>query len=168
MRSSEITLPRTSVNKGSRRSQAPKEPDPRLTSNYYIRIDRRTLVTRALVPSSWKTSSVLNSVPWCLKRFHRVMSSSAGGAGPFRGALRCGSSLPPFSLSGGRERVCVCSGWLTLVADPGGLGGEQVAVLRLHVASVVLRNRRSILLSERSVYTPWHKTHRDTKGVQNF
>src|SRR5215208_1093976 len=58
---------------------------PRLTSHYYILIDRRTLLTRLVVPSAPKTSSVLKRVPRCLRRFHRVMSSSASGAGPLRG-----------------------------------------------------------------------------------
>ena len=90
------------------------------------------------------------------------MSSSAGGAGPFRGHYVVAHRFPlSLCLVAGRE--CVFR-----VADPGGLGGEQVAVLRLHVASVVIRNRRIILLSEGSVYAPWHNTHRDTKGVQNF
>ena len=70
---------------------APKEPDTRLASHYYIRIDRRTLVARLLVPFASKISSVVNGVPRCLTRLHMVMTSSAGGAGPLRGALRFGS-----------------------------------------------------------------------------
>jgi hypothetical protein len=89
------------------------------------------------------------------------MTSSAGGAGP---------------LNGGTTLWLIASSFLSVwwqgesvfrVAGPG-LGGEQVAVLRLHAASVVPRNRRSILLSKGSVCAPWHKTHRDTKGVPNF
>jgi len=67
------------------KGRAPKEPDTRLAS-HYIRMDRRTLVTRLLVPFASKISSVVNSVPRCLTRFHKVLTSSAGGAGPFRGA----------------------------------------------------------------------------------
>src|SRR5687768_18459367 len=50
-----------------------------------MRLALRTLVTRLLVPSEWKTSSVLNSVPRRLRRFHRVVASSTGGAGLLMG-----------------------------------------------------------------------------------
>jgi hypothetical protein len=58
--------------------------EARLVSRY-IFLARRTLVARVLVPSAWKTSSVVNSVPRCFMRFHRVTASGAGGAGLFRG-----------------------------------------------------------------------------------
>ena len=62
----------------------PDETDPRLTSRY-MRLARRTLVTRLLVPSALKTSSVVDSVHRRCTRLHRVMASGAGGAGLFRG-----------------------------------------------------------------------------------
>ena len=71
------------VNKGKRKGRAPKEPGPRLTS-HYIRLARRTLVTRLLVPSSLKTSSVVNNVHRRFTRFPRV-TTSTGGAGPLTG-----------------------------------------------------------------------------------
>src|SRR5215203_941153 len=82
MRLTTHLLSSTEVNKGERKGRTPKEPDSRLTAHYIV-LARRTLVTRLLVPSAWKTSSVLNSVPTCFTRFHRVMTSFLGGAGPF-------------------------------------------------------------------------------------
>ena len=78
-----IPIPRTPVNKGKRKSRAPNKPDPRLTS-HYLRTDRRTVVTRLLVPFPLETSSVsvLNSVPRYLMGF-RALMSLACGAGPF-------------------------------------------------------------------------------------
>ena len=83
---------------------------------------------RLLVPSALRTSSVcvLNSVPMYFMGFRSVMAS-ATGAGPF-GTAASWLMLPPFSLSGGRESVL-------RVAGPS-LEGGQVAVLRLHAASV--------------------------------
>jgi len=106
-----IHLPRKSVNKGIRKSQAPKEPDPRLTSNYYIRIDRRTLVTRSLVPFTSKTSSVLNSVPTVLEALpqgHDLIRwwSRTPPGGHYVVAHRLLLSL---CLVAGRE--CVPGGW---------------------------------------------------------
>jgi hypothetical protein len=78
-----ISIPRTWVNKGKRKCRVPKEPDPRLTS-HYLRTDRRTVVTRLLVPFPLETSSVsvVNSVPRYLMGF-RALMSLATGAGPF-------------------------------------------------------------------------------------
>jgi hypothetical protein len=107
-----IPIPRNQVNKGKRWGRDPKEPDPRLTSRY-LRTVRRTDVMRLLVPSALRTSSVsvLNSVPMYFMGFRTVMNL-ATGAGSFSTAASW-LMLPPFSLSGGRERVC--SGWLALV-----------------------------------------------------
>ena len=69
---------------GDGKSRAPKEPSSRLTSPY-IFLARRTLVTRLLVPSAPKTSSVLDSLHRRCTRLHSVMASCAGGAGLFRG-----------------------------------------------------------------------------------
>src|SRR5215216_2086007 len=65
------------------RAEPQEEPDPRLTS-HYLRTDRRTVVTRLLVPFPLETSSVsvLNSVPRYLMGF-RALMSLACGAGPF-------------------------------------------------------------------------------------
>src|SRR5215204_3478602 len=65
------------------KGRAPKEPDPRLTSRY-LRTDRRTVVTRLLVSSALKTSSVsvVNSVPRYFIGF-RTGRPSASGARPF-------------------------------------------------------------------------------------
>src|SRR5215212_375110 len=70
--------------KGKKKGPGPQEePDPRLTS-HYLRIVRRTVVMRLLVPSALRTSSVsvLNSVPRYFMGFRTVMPS-ATGAGPF-------------------------------------------------------------------------------------
>src|SRR5215216_3061530 len=81
-----VTIAPYSLALCKRKGRAPRGTRlPRLTSHYYILIDRRTLLTRLVVPAAWKISSVLNLVPRCLKRFHRVMTSSAGGAGPLSG-----------------------------------------------------------------------------------
>ena len=80
-----IPLPRTRVNRGDkkRKSRAQKEPDSRLTS-HYLRNDRRTVVTRLVVPFPLETSSVsvLNSVPRYFMGFRALMPSDCG-AGPF-------------------------------------------------------------------------------------
>ena len=78
-----IPLPRTPLNKGKRKSRAPKEPNSRLTS-HYLRSDRRTVVTRLLVPFALKTSSVsvVNIVPRYFMCFRAAMTSACG-AGPF-------------------------------------------------------------------------------------
>src|SRR5918995_3404670 len=80
-----IPLPRTPLNKGKRKSRAPKEPDSRLTS-HYLRTDRRSVVTRLLVPFALKTSSVsvVNSVPRYFMGLRALMPSDcrAGPLGP--------------------------------------------------------------------------------------
>ena len=78
-----IPIPRTPVNKGKRKSRAQKEPDSRLTS-HYLRADRRTVVTRLVVPFPLESSSVsvVNSVPRYFMGF-RALMSLASGAGPF-------------------------------------------------------------------------------------
>src|ERR687897_399429 len=78
-----IPLLRTPLNKGKRKSRAPKEPNSRLTS-HYLRTDRRTVVTRSLVPFALKTSSVsvVNIVPRYFMCFRAAMTSACG-AGPF-------------------------------------------------------------------------------------
>jgi hypothetical protein len=65
------------------RERAGPEETRLRTNLYYIFLARRTLVTRVLVPSSWKTSSVVDSVHRRRTRIHRLMASGAG-AGPFR------------------------------------------------------------------------------------
>src|ERR671912_1827795 len=97
-----IPLPRTPLNKGKRKSRAQKEPDSRLTS-HYLRTDRRTVVTRLLVPFPLETSSVsvLNSVPRYLMGF-RTLLTSATGAGPF-GPTASWFIASSFSLSLGRR-----------------------------------------------------------------
>ena len=64
------------------RAEPQEEPDSRLTS-HYLRTDRRTVVTRFLVPFPLETSSVcvVNSVPRYFMGF-RALMSLASGAGP--------------------------------------------------------------------------------------
>ena len=76
--------PRTPANIRVRGRVGPDETDLRLTPRYMC-LARRTLVTRLLIPSGPKTSSVVVSVHKRCTRLHRVMASGAGGAGLFRG-----------------------------------------------------------------------------------
>jgi hypothetical protein len=96
------------VNTLKEKGRTPREPGPRLTS-HYPRIARWTLVTRLLVPSAAKTSSVVNSVHRRFTRFRMVMTSGTAGAGPFRGAAFW---LMSFLLSARRSFVST----ITLVA----------------------------------------------------
>jgi hypothetical protein len=85
-----------------------EEPDPRLTS-HYLRTDRRTVVTRLLVPSPLESSSVcvLNSVPRYFMGL-RALMSLASGAGPLGPTASWFMGFPPssstYSLQGGPSR----------------------------------------------------------------
>ena len=71
----------------------------------------------------------------------------------------------PFRLAEEQRGVPAQRQVVGRVADPN-LGGEQVAVLRLHAAVSWLRNDYSMLLCKGDVYAPAHKVSALTNSVE--